>query len=178
MKSKLFGHLSTIFYHKKLVMRHCFKVGLYKQGILHDMSKFSPTEFIPGVKYYEGTRSPNGGEREDLGFSCAWMHHKGRNKHHFEYWTDYIYPKSGMCGVDMPNKYVAEMICDRIAASKTYNRENYDNAMPYAYFLRSNQYYIMNDNTRKLLRDVLFMLKDKGEEETFAYIKRELVKKK
>ena len=83
-----FGHLSTINEHRFLVMKHCFRVGLYKQGLTHDLSKYSPTEFIPGVKYFQGDRSPNNAQREHEGYSSAWLHHKGRNKHHFEYWTD------------------------------------------------------------------------------------------
>ena len=59
------------------------------RGLLHDLSKYSPAEFIPSAKNFVGTRSPNEIEREKQGFSYAWMHHKGRNRHHFEYWTDY-----------------------------------------------------------------------------------------
>ena len=83
------GHFKTITSHKFLVMKYCFKVGLYKQGFLHDLSKYSPTEFMVGAKYYQGTRSPNNAEREATGVSTSWLHHKGRNKHHFEYWVDY-----------------------------------------------------------------------------------------
>lgn len=85
-----FGHLSTINHHKWLVMQHCFKVGLYRQGLLHDLSKYSPVEFLAGVKYYQGFESPNNAERRAIGYSRAWLHHKGRNKHHLEYWTDYV----------------------------------------------------------------------------------------
>ena len=71
------GHFCTITKHKKLVMEGCFKVGLYKQGLLHDMSKYTWQEFKTGVIYYQGTRSPNAAEREHLGYSEAWLHHKG-----------------------------------------------------------------------------------------------------
>lgn len=94
---KALGHFRTITEHKIQVMRHCFAVGLYYQGIMHDMSKYMPSEFLMGCKYYQGgKRSPNNGEREDKGYSFAWMHHKGRNRHHFEFWTDYSqYVKPG-----------------------------------------------------------------------------------
>lgn len=85
----IWKHFKTITYHKILVMQGCFKIGLYKQGILHDLSKYSPSEFWVGVKYYQGTQSPNNAEREALGYSSAWLHHKGRNRHHYEYWLDY-----------------------------------------------------------------------------------------
>ena len=83
------GHFKTITKHKLLVMRLCFSEGLYKQGLLHDLSKYSFTEFKTGIKYYRGYKSPNGVERILTGTSPAWLHHKGRNKHHFEYWCDY-----------------------------------------------------------------------------------------
>lgn len=85
---KLIKHFITITRHRHKVMRLCFKVGLYKQGLLHDLSKYTPSEFIPGVKYFQGNRSPQAKERELFGYSAAWLHHKGRNKHHFEYWVD------------------------------------------------------------------------------------------
>ena len=86
---KIKGHLKTITEHKLLVMRHCFKIGLYRQGIMHDLSKYMPSELLMGFMYYDdGKSSPNNGERRDKGYSYAWMHHKGRNRHHFEYWTD------------------------------------------------------------------------------------------
>ena len=89
-------HFKTITHHKLLVMKYCFRIGLYRQGLLHDLSKYSPTEFCVGARYYQGTRSPNNAEREATGASRSWMHHKGRNRHHFEYWVDYgIAPGSG-----------------------------------------------------------------------------------
>ena len=86
---KLTGHFSTITRHRHKVIAHCAKAGILWQGLRHDLSKYTPTEFIPGVKYYMGDRSPNEGERMDKGYSKAWLHHKGRNRHHFEYWVDY-----------------------------------------------------------------------------------------
>ena len=94
-KMKAWRHFRTITHHKILVMKGCFKLGLYRQGLLHDMSKYSPTEFLVGCRYYQGTRSPNNAEREAKGYSSAWLHHKGRNKHHYEYWIDYGMKKRG-----------------------------------------------------------------------------------
>ena len=92
---KALEHLRTINHHKKLVMEGCFKIGLYRQGLLHDLSKYTPTEFLVGCKYYQGNMSPNNAEREEVGYSSAWLHHKGRNKHHMEYWIDYGVGKEG-----------------------------------------------------------------------------------
>ena len=74
---KAWKHFCTINHHKMLVMKGCFQVGLIKQGLLHDLSKYSPTEFIVGCKYYQGNMSPNNAEREAVGYSSAWLHHKG-----------------------------------------------------------------------------------------------------
>ena len=113
MKIKnIWGHFKTITIHKWLVMKNCFRIGLYRQGLLHDLSKYSWTEFSIGVRYYQGTRSPNAAEREEKGYSEAWLHHKGRNRHHFEYWMD-VRPghwEEGLLGVKMPLRYVMEMI--------------------------------------------------------------------
>lgn len=116
---KALQHLQTINHHKYLVMKECFEVGLYKQGLLHDMSKYSPTEFLVGCKYYQGNRSPNNAEREATGYSRAWLHHKGRNKHHYEYWIDYsVTPGEGMVGLKMPLRYVVEMFMDSYCSFK------------------------------------------------------------
>lgn len=163
-------------HHKKLVRKFCFRVGLYKQGIFHDMSKYSPTEFLIGVKYYQGYRSPNIAEREEKGYTSSWLHHKGRNKHHLEYWIDYDpNPEYMMIGCEMPVKYVVEMFCDRVAASKTYKKEQYNDGCPYEYYRKSEHHYIIHKNTKKLLEDLLLMLKEQGEDKTFQYIRKELL---
>ena len=130
--NKFWGHLKTITHHRHLVMRGCFRMGLIWQGLTHDLSKYSPTEFLAGVRYYQGDRSPNTAEREANGYSLAWMHHKGRNRHHFEYWTD-LSPKTRTYEpVDMPVRYLCEMVADRIAACKTYQGAAYTDAFPAA----------------------------------------------
>lgn len=177
---KAWEHFKTIMHHKKLVMQGCFKVGLYKQGLLHDMSKFSPTEFLVGCRYYQGNRSPNNAEREDRGYSSAWLHHKGRNKHHFEYWIDYSMDKEeGFVGMKMPVNYVVEMFMDRVAASKTYQKEKYTDQHPLEYYEKGAGKlgkYIHKD-TAELLHRLLKMLAEEGEDRTFEYIKKEVLKK-
>ena len=132
--NNFFGHLRTITKHRHMVIKHCKKAGILWQGLRHDLSKYSPTEFIPGVKYYTGTKSPNEGERIDKGYSVAWLHHKGRNKHHFEYWMDYSNVTHRNDPVEMPYNYVVEMFCDRVAASKIYNGSLYKETDPIDYF--------------------------------------------
>lgn len=170
-------HFKTITFHKYLVAKGCFRVGLYRQGLLHDLSKYSPTEFKVGVKYYQGTRSPNNAEREDIGFSTAWLHHKGRNRHHYEYWLDYSNdPGKRGCvvPVPMPHRYVAEMIMDRIAASKVYKGKAYTDASPLEYYRQGKAHELIHPQTAEALEKLLVMLAEEGEEKTFAYIRRKL----
>lgn len=177
--NKIVGHFKTITTHKLVVMKECFKIGLYKQGLLHDLSKYGPTEFFEGCKYYQGTASPHLKERADKGYSAAWLHHKGRNKHHFEYWIDYSpNNKGGMTGCKMPPNYVAEMMMDRVAASKVYNQGSYNQHMPLEYYERGKQSYMIHPETRALLEYLLHMLDEQGETETFSYIRKNLVGKK
>lgn len=164
-------HFVTITRHRHVVIKHCRKAGIFWQGLRHDLSKYSPTEFIPGMKYYTGTRSPNEGERELFGHSLAWIHHKGRNKHHFEYWTDYN-PKSKVVEpVKMPMRYVAEMFCDRVAAGKIYKGDSYNDSSPIEYFMKAKGRRVIHPETSDLLEELLTMLSEKGEEETFDYLK-------
>lgn len=171
-------HFLTISHHKLVVMKGCFQVGLYRQGLLHDLSKYSWEEFKTGVYYYQGTRSPNAAEKEEKGFSPAWLHHKGRNRHHFEYWTDVSTREDNwkIIGVKMPVNYLVEMVMDRIAASKIYQGKNYTDGSPYAYFSRNKEYLTMHPETKAELDKILRMLKYKGEKRTFAYL-RYLLKK-
>lgn len=175
---KAWQHFCTITYHKILVAQGCFKVGLYKQGLLHDLSKYGWTEFRVGAKYFQGTRSPNNAEREDIGYSSSWLHHKGRNKHHFEYWIDYASDGDGnLAGMKMPDKYIIEMFMDRIAASKVYMKDAYTDRSPLEYYNRGKGRIILHEHTKELLEKCLEMLAEQGEEKTFSYIKREVLKK-
>ncbi len=169
-------HFITITRHRHKVIANCAKAGILWQGLRHDLSKYTPAEFIPGAKFFQGTRSPNERERELYGCSLAWMHHKGRNRHHYEYWNDYNPKTKTIENVKMPVRFVIEMFCDRVAASKIYNGKNYKDSDPYTYFLRIKGKHRMHKNTEALLDKLLVMLRDEGEEKTFAYI-RTIVKK-
>ena len=179
MLRNLWHHFLLITRHRHKVIAHCKKAGILWQGLRHDLSKYSPTEFIPGVKYYQGNRSPNEKEREILGYSLAWLHHKGRNRHHFEYWTDYSMDGSGISGVEMPKKYVAEMFCDRLAASKVYRGKDFDPGDPYKFFLRGKEKRLLiHPATSELLEKILIVLRDQGEDAAFDYVRREVLGKK
>ena len=176
MIRNIWKHFCTITRHKLLVGKGCFRVGLYKQGLLHDLSKYSPSEFWVGVKYYQGNQSPNNGERNAIGYSSAWLHHKGRNKHHYEYWIDYPTNKdAGLVGMKMPVKYVVEMFCDRVAASRNYNKEKYTDADALNYYLKGKGHYVIHPDRDRLLHKLLMMLAEHGEDYTFTYIRRHVL---
>ena len=169
------GHLKTVLHHKALVCIGCFRIGLYSQGLLHDLSKFSPEEFIAGVRFYQGTESPNNEERKKYGASRAWMHHKGRNRHHYEYWNDYNVnkdPEHPIVSVKMPVRYVAEMFVDRVSASKVYRGSAYRDSDPLAYYRHGNAARLMHPETAALLEKLLKKLAEEGEDATYAYIRR------
>ena len=178
---KAWEHWKTITHHKNMVRAGCFKVGLYRQGIMHDWSKYTPTEFLVGCKYYQGNMSPNNAERADKGYSTAWLHHKGRNKHHLEYWIDYSASDKGhggMTGMKMTLKYVVEMFIDRISASKNYQKENYTDRSALTYYEKGKGHYMMHKDTEAMLVYLLTMLAVKGEKETFRFVKNEVLKGK
>ncbi|MCQ2098462.1 MAG: DUF5662 family protein [Fibrobacter sp.] len=165
-------HFITITKHRNEVIRLCFKAGIGFQGLFHDLSKYSPTEFIPGCKYYTGKESPNNGERRDTGYSLAWMHHKGRNKHHFEFWYDYDMVTKKIVPMTMPDRYIKEMFCDRVAASKTYGGKNYTRHSPLQYLLKSTAREKMTETTYRKLLFLLTMLSEKGERRTLVFMRR------
>ena len=172
--ANIINHIKTVTRHPALVCRHCFKAGIYLQGLTHDLSKFSPEEFWISCRMYQGTRSPNEAERELKGYSSAWIHHKGVNKHHFEHWTDYNPVTKKVEPVKMPIEYVIEMFCDRIAASKVYMGKNYNDNSPLEYFERAKGRRIIHPETSDLLEKLLIMLAENGEDYTFAYIRRHM----
>ncbi len=178
LTGKPWQHFKTITRHRMIVLAGCFRVGLYAQGLTHDLSKYSPTEFHNGAKYYQGVCSPNNAERMDKGYSEAWMHHKGRNRHHFEYWTD-INPETHRYEpVPMPRKYLAEMVMDRRAACMVYWGERYTQSSPLEYLKNSREQARIHPQTRRELEYLLTMLAERGEKETFSYIRNSVLKGK
>ena len=168
---RLIGHFKTITRHRHQVIRHCAKAGILWQGLRHDLSKYSPTEFLPGVRYYNGQHSPTEDERRAEGCSRAWMHHKGRNRHHWEYWTDIHLAEKCYKSVPMPKRYLAEMICDRMAASKIYKGQDYTNASPLEYLQHGKTRQAMHPETYAQLEQFLTVLRDDGEEEMFRRLR-------
>lgn len=129
---KAMKHFKLITTHKWYVFKNCCRAGIPIQGILHDLSKYSPTEFIESIKYYTGKRSPIEECKDKNGFSMAWYHHRGRNKHHWEFWVDNF--ELGMTVPIMPYKYAIESICDVLGASQAYNKDNWNFMITYKWW--------------------------------------------
>lgn len=167
-------HFRTITRHRHQVIRNCFRAGIGAGGLKHDLSKYSPAEFWVGARFYYGDHSPNDGERAARGYSLAWMHHKGRNKHHFEYWSDYNPQTRTVEPVKMPVRYVAEMFCDRVAASRIYQGAAYELSHPLEYYLRGKARRSIHPDTAALLEGWLRLLAEQGEGAAFAAVRREV----
>ena len=150
MLIKCIKHINLVMHHKWLVFKLCCKVGLPWRGFMHDWSKFSPTEFWESVKYFDGHKSPITVCKKDKGYSEAWLHHKGRNKHHYQYWTDLSLPEKT---VIMPYRYAVEMVCDELAAGITYNGKNWTKDTQLEYYINKE---------RKNLREVLKNITEYG----------------
>ncbi len=175
---KIIGHFKTITRHRHTVIAHSRRAGILFQGLRHDLSKYSPTEFIPGARFYCGDRSPNEEERALYGYSAAWLHHKGRNRHHFEYWSDYNVKTKEFGPVPMPPKYIAEMFCDRVAASKIYQGKKYTDKHPLEYFMRSKGRRPIDPNTSDMIEGLLRTLAEDGEDAAFAAVRKMLKESK
>jgi len=169
-----FKHFITITRHKNRVMKYCFKCGLYKQGLLHDLSKYGFVEFWLGAKYYLGTKSPHYKERQVKGYSDAWMHHKGRNKHHMEYWIDVSPLTHEYEPKDVPNRYVAESVCDRLAATEIYNGKNAKRDGALEYFYHEGSHLPLSDKTRRRIEYLLKYYVIKGPKALFKFIKKNM----
>ena len=134
--TNIFKHFHKICTHKRWVFHYCRKAGITWRGFWHDMSKFSPTEFWESVKYYQGTASPIDAAKKDKGWSKAWMHHKGRNTHHYEYWQD-NFDKGGEALI-MPFKDTLELICDYLGAGRAYMGKKFSYTAEYKWWLNKD----------------------------------------
>ena len=169
---KWLQHLKTITQHKIKVTWLCFRCHLFKQGLLHDLSKYSYIELKTGFKYYQGYRSPIDAEKEEKGYSLGWLHHKGRNKHHWEYWLDF--GKDGIYPCQMPVNYVIEMFCDRVAAIMIYQKEKYTDSSALDYYIQGRDKILIHPNTDALIFSLLTYLSKNGLDKTIEYIKKEV----
>lgn len=152
-------HFTLVTCHRLLVFKLCCKVGQPWRGFVHDLSKYSPTEFFEGAKYFVGIHSPITEAKKEKGYSKAWLHHKGRNKHHPEYWVD----ESARDKMPtMPYPYAVEMICDKLAAGMTYEGKNFTKEYELEYWKKEREIIRMNDGMKKFVDEILEMVAEVG----------------
>ena len=156
---KFFGHLNTVNKHRFLVFKYCVKAGIPFRGLVHDLSKYSPTEFWEGVKYFNGKHSPITDAKKDKGYSQAWLHHKGRNKHHTDYWVDLSAPDKTPI---IPYQYVAEMLCDKLAAGMVYKGKDWTKEYELDYWLNERDKTLVNDQVEALITEFLTQVSKDG----------------
>lgn len=160
---KAVKHFKLITKHKWEVFKLCIKAGIPFRGFMHDLSKYSPTEFIESAKFYVGDHSPITEAKKANGYSKAWLHHKGRNKHHYEYWYDAKAPDKTPV---IPYKYAVEMVCDTLAAGKIYLGKNWNNNSQLAYWLRTKDLEYINLKTADFLEAVYTEVSKNGIDKT------------
>lgn len=168
-----FKHFKTVSKHKIYVLRECTACGIFWQGLIHDLSKFSIVEFAPSVRHFQGTRSPIEAEKEALGYSKAWLHHKGHNKHHWEYWIDFA-DDGSIIANEMPINYVIEMVCDWVGAGKAYNNTKWTQNEPLSYYTKVRAGRHFHPNTERLVLEFLTLISNKGLDDFHKYAKNVL----
>lgn len=173
MLKEMWKHFKVVCKHKYYVFQECAACGLFWQGLTHDLSKFSITEFISSAKYFQGDRSPIAAEKAAIGYSAAWLHHKGHNKHHWEYWTDF--GRDGRIKtIKIPKKYVVEMVCDWVGAGKAYSQEKWTPAEPLEYYMKVRSGRHFHPETERLILLLLHVIQDKGLNAFHVRARREL----
>lgn len=159
LAEKIIKHFCLITKHKWVVFRLCLKVGEPWRGLVHDLSKYSPTEFGESIKYFNGEHSPITDCKRDKGYSEAWLHHKGRNKHHHEYWVDLRAPEQTPI---MPYPYLAEMLCDKLAAGIIYQGKNWTKEYELSYWEKEKKKIMANEKIKLLITDFMTQVSQKG----------------
>ena len=168
--STLFKHLKTVRTHRKYVRKACFKMGLWWQGLTHDLSKYSLTE-LKICKYYTGKGSPHQVAREELGYSPSWIHHYHTNKHHHMFWIDET-ETGEIIPMKMPYRYVIESLADMLGASKAYNKTNWKPQMLLDYWeQKCLGKRIMHKDSVQLLDTLIRQLVSQGENNFFIWYK-------
>ena len=165
MIKNIIKHFALITHHRWVVFKLCCRVGIPWRGLVHDLSKYSPTEFWESVKYYNGSHSPITEAKKEKGYSDAWLHHKGRNKHHSEYWVDYNAKNQTPM---MPYKYAAEMVCDKMAAGIIYQGENWKKEYELSYWMKEKEITQMNQSLKDFVTEVMTQVAEKGIKETYT----------
>ena len=164
---KIFKHFILIIKHKYIIFKLCCKAGIPWRGLVHDLSKFSPTEFFESAKYYVGNHSPITERKKDVGYSDAWLHHKGRNKHHHEYWVD---EQASIKTPVIPYKYAVEMVCDKMAAGIVYKKKEWYKEYQLEYWHRESKKFEtqINAKTKEFITQVFIQVAKEGINKTYT----------
>lgn len=165
MIKNIIGHIKTVTKHKWIVFKLACKVGIPWRGFWHDFSKFSPTEFGESIKYYVGVHSPITEAKKDKGYSDAWLHHKGRNKHHLEYWIDF---EAKPVVPVIPYKYAVEKVCDDLSAGMVYNGKNWKQDTQYNYYMLQREKVLVHPKIDNFLTEVFLQVKENGVKQTIT----------
>lgn len=175
--ARFFGHLRIVTLHKLYVLQYSFYAGIPWRGLTHDWSKFSPTEFLESVRYFNGRRSPVGLCREfNGGYSLAWLHHRGRNRHHFDYWLENVdengaslLPSNTVRPLLMPYQYALEMVCDSIAANRAYNGKKFSVETLCAWWSSRGSQHTLHPAVKKFCNELYELMRSKN---SFAPLKQ------
>lgn len=170
---KYWNHFKTVSKHKYEVFKQCWACGIGWQGLIHDMSKFGIIEFASSARYFQGNWSPIEAEKEAIGYSKAWLHHKGHNKHHWEYWTDFA-DNGTIIANKIPTKYVIEMVCDWVGAGKVYSKEKWTTDSPLNYYIKVRPGRYFHPDTEVFIMIMLNTIKNGGLEAFHKYAKHML----
>jgi hypothetical protein len=150
MHFKGIKHFCLVMRHRHQVIRNGFHLGIFFVALFHDFSKFTPSEFIPSVKYFKGTSSPVQEQRNNEdGYSTIAVNHTSRNKHHWEHYID-IY-KGQILVKNIPYKYALEYVADMMSASKTYDKAHFSPDAVLTYFMNKKDMFLMSDATKEFI---------------------------
>jgi hypothetical protein len=171
--TNLFHHLRTVQTHRKWVRHYCFLAGIPWRGIKHDLSKYSPVEFFESAHYWNGTSSPINEAKKQQGISYGWMHHKGRNTHHYEYWMD-NFDDGGIARL-MPQNDFVELVCDYLGAARAYQGNNFTYSNEYKWWIEKRKKCAMNGKNKVML-DIIFSDLEIAENPMLAGLTRKEIK--
>lgn len=150
---KYLKYFNYVFRHKWYVFVECCKYGLFWQGLIHDWSKFLPSEFIPYANFFYGgdnrkDRFYNPADGSDE-FNRSWLLHQHRNPHHWQFWLLQNDDGSKL-PLEMPIEYAIEMVCDWRGAGRA---SGYSDTP--AWYLRNKDKIILNQFTRNYVEALL-----------------------
>lgn len=163
---KHFRYLRYVIIHKWFVLLACWRRGLWWQGIIHDWSKFLPSEWFAYADFFYGFK-PTDNDRSRaiavlgydpypshqtiadrrFAFDVAWLKHQHRSPHHWQHWV--LREDSGATlTLEMPKRYAMEMICDWEGAGRAITGRSGETA---SWYQKNRSKILLQSNTRALV---------------------------